>query len=104
LDDVKQVAYMKPLGSDKYQATIYLSDQVPWGFDIQIFSNRTWNAQFAVFADDRLTGDSTGMHAAGGSMADIVMGDGFIPGYYRLTMDLSGGLDQAKVEFKRISQ
>ncbi|MGV8092933.1 MAG: DUF5016 domain-containing protein [Mangrovibacterium sp.] len=104
LDDVKQVAYMKPLGSGKYQATIYLSDQVPWGFDIQIFSNRTWNAQFAVFADDRLTGDSTGMHAAGGSMTDIVMGDGFIPGYYRLTMDLSGGLDQAKVEFERISQ
>ncbi len=102
LDDVKQLAYMKPLGANKYQASIYLSDQVPWGFDIQVYSNRTWSANFAVFADDRFTGDKDGMRAAGGSMADIVMSDGFVPGFYRLTLDISDGLENAKMNFEKL--
>lgn len=103
LDDVKQVAYMKKLNAGIYQASVYLSDQVPWGFDIQVYSNRTWSAEFAVFANDRFTGDSEGMRAAGGSMADIVMNDGFVPGYYRLTLDITAGLDNAKMDFERLT-
>jgi len=103
LEDVKQLAYMKKIGTGLYQASLYLSDQVPWGFDIQIYSNRTWSAEFAVFANDRFTGDKEGMRAAGGSMADIVMDEGFVPGYYRLTMDITGGLGNTKLHFERIT-
>lgn len=102
LDDVKQLAYMKPIEANKYQASIYLSDQVPWGFDIQIYSNRTWKANFAVFANDRLTGDIEGFLAAGRNMADLVMSDGFVPGYYRLTLDITDGLAKAKVHIERL--
>lgn len=102
LDDVKQVVYMKPVGENKYSASVYLSDQVPWGFDIQVYSNRTWGAEFAVFSNDRFTGDMEGMRAAGGSMADIVMDDGFIPGYYLMTLDITEGLGSAKMDFERL--
>lgn len=103
LDDVKQLAYMKSLGSNKYQATVYLSDQHDWGgFDIQIFSNRTWDAKVGVFDENSFTGDATGVSAAGGAMADIVGGEGFVPGYYRLTLDISEGLDKAKIHFERL--
>ena len=93
---------MKPIEANKYQASIYLSDQVPWGFDIQIYSNRTWKANFAVFANDRLTGDIEGFLAAGRNMADLVMSDGFVPGYYRLTLDITDGLAKAKVHIERL--
>ena len=103
LNDVKQLAYMRLLEPNKYQATVYLSDQHDWGgFDIQIFSNRTWDAQFAVFSNDLFTGDSSGVSVAGGSMADLVGGEGFIPGYYRITLDVSDGLNKSKVDFKRL--
>lgn len=104
LEDVKQLAYMKPLGSNKYQATIYLSDQHDWGaFDIQIYSNRTWEAQYAVFTPSSFTGDSVGILPAGDVNADIVGSDGFVPGYYRLTLDVSGGLNNALVNFKKLN-
>lgn len=103
LDDVKQLGYMRPLGSDKYQATVYLSDQHDWGgFDIQILSNRTWEAEFAVFSNDLLSGDAAGISAAGGTMADLVGGEGFVPGYYRVTLDVADGLAKSKVDFKRL--
>lgn len=103
LDDVKQLAYMRPLEPNKYQATVYLSDQHDWGgFDIQIFSDRTWDAKFAVFSNDLLSGDASGVSAAGGSMADLVGGEGFVPGYYCITLDISDGLDKSKVDFKRL--
>lgn len=104
LDDVKQLAYMKPLGSNKYQATIYMNDTHDWGnFDIQIYSNRTWEAQFGVFTSSSFTGDNTGISPAGGANADIVNSSGFIPGYYRLTLDVSGGLNKAMVHFERLN-
>jgi hypothetical protein len=103
LDDVKQVAYMKKIGTGLYQASVYLSDQVPWGFDIQVYSNRTWNAEFAVFSNDRITGDKEGIRPAGSSMADIVMDEGFVPGYYRITMDITEGLSNAKMNFERLT-
>lgn len=99
LDDAKEVAYLKKVDSNIYQAHVYLSDS----FDMQIFSNRTWNAQYAVFSDDRFSGDKTGFKSAGKIMADIVNSDGFTPGYYCITFDISAGLDHAAVKYQRMT-
>lgn len=105
LADVKQLAYMKPLGSNKYQATIYLTDQHDWGsFDIQIYSNRTWDAQYGVYtSSSSFTGDSAGIEPAGDVSGDIVGGSGFVAGYYRLTLDVSNGLSNTLVDFKKLN-
>lgn len=102
MNDVKQLAYMKYLGNNKYQATIYLSDQTEWGFDIKMHSNRTWDANYAVFANNRITGDKKGIKVAGANNADIVMDSNFTPGYFRLTLDISGGLSKAKVNLEKL--
>jgi hypothetical protein len=99
LDDVLEVAYLKRLSESVYQAHVYLSDE----FDMQIFSNRTWDAKYAVFSGDRFSGDSAGFKAAGSVNADIVNDDTFTPGYYCVTMDISQGLDKAAVKFERVS-
>ncbi len=103
LTDPKQLAYMKPLAANKYQATIYLTDQHDWGgFDIQIFSELTWEAKYVVFTSATLTGDSAGMVSSEDSSGDLVGSTGFVPGYYRLTMDISTGLDKASLNFERL--
>lgn len=103
LNDVKQLAYMRLLEPNKYQATVYLSDQHDWGgFDIQMFSNRTEHAQFAVFSKDLLSGDISGVSVGGDNMADLVGKKGFSTGYYRITLDVSDGLNKSKVDFKRL--
>lgn len=103
LDDIKRMAYMKRIDSNKYQATVFLSDKPQWGFDIQIYSNRTWEANFAVFANDRLTGDKVGFKAAGGKMADLVSDDSFVPGYFRITLDVSAGLATSSIHIERLN-
>lgn len=103
LTDPKQLGYMKPLATNKYQATIYLSDQHDWGgFDIQIFSELTWKAKYVVFTSSTITGDNAGMVSSEDSSGDLVGSTGFVPGYYRLTMDISNGLDKASLNFKRL--
>jgi hypothetical protein len=97
LDDVLEVAYMMQLSKNVYQAHVYIANEC----DMQIFSNRTWDAKYAVFSNDRFSGDSTGLSAAGSVNADIVSGDGFTPGYYCVTMDISNGLDKAVITFKK---
>lgn len=104
LDDPVQLAYCKSIGSNKYQTSVYLANTHEWGdFDIQICSNRTWEAAFGIFSDTSFTGDNTGIEYAGGKNADIVSSEGFIPGYYRLTIDVSEGLEKCKVHFERLS-
>ncbi|MDR0507314.1 MAG: DUF5016 domain-containing protein [Dysgonamonadaceae bacterium] len=100
LNDVKQIAYMRSLGSGKYQACVYLSEQVAWGFDIQISGNRGWNV--INYTEDSLTGDTEGIIVHPRTMADIVMGDGYIPGYFRITLDTSQGMDKIKVNLERL--
>ncbi|MDR0429825.1 MAG: DUF5016 domain-containing protein [Tannerellaceae bacterium] len=105
LEDVRQLAYMYSMGSNKYQATVYLSSIHDWGgFDIQVFSNRTWDADIAIFADDRFTGDKKGVSAGGVRLDNILMNDGFISGYYRLILDLSEGLENAWMNFEKLSE
>lgn len=102
LKDERQVAYMKRIGNNKYQASIYLSNQTEWGFDIKMYGKRSWSAKYAIFANSRLKGDTKGMKVAGKDKADIVMDKGFKPGYFLVTVDLSSGLKKAVVDFKRI--
>ncbi|MDR1623708.1 MAG: DUF5016 domain-containing protein [Tannerellaceae bacterium] len=105
LEDIKQLAYMYPMGSNKYRATIYLSSIHDWGgFDIQVFGKRMWGAEAAIFADDRFTGDKEGMFAGGALLDNILMSDGFVSGYYRLTLDLSEGLENAWMNFEKLSE
>lgn len=97
LDDILQIAYMKNLGNNKYQATIYINEE----FDIKVFINRTWGAEDSpvIFSKDLLTGDKIGIIPAGGNLSDLINGDGFVPGYYRITADLSN-ISEAKVNFE----
>lgn len=93
---------MKPLGNNKYQSTIYLSDQTKWGFDIKMYSKRSWSAKYVTFADSRITGDKQGIKVSGDKNADLVMGSNFTPGYFRITLDVSPGLKNAKVNIERL--
>ena len=85
--DVRQLAYMKPLGNSQYQATIYISNTHSWGdAEIEIRSIRTSSAQ--RLSSPTLTGDYTGLS----SMAWGIFYNGnanFVPGYFRLTVDVS---------------
>lgn len=103
MDDVRQVAYMKRISDYKYQASVFLSDQTEWGFDIKVYSKRGWSGNHAIFVSNRLTGDKQGMKVAGTDKADIVMDKGFVPGYFLVTVDISSGLQNAVVDFKRIN-
>ena len=103
LDDPVQLAYCKSIGGNKYQTSVYLANTHEWGdFDIQVFSNRTWDAAVGIFSDTSFTGDATGIKYAGGLNADIVSTTGFVPGYFRLTIDVSEGVEKCKVHFERL--
>ncbi|MDD2798334.1 MAG: hypothetical protein PHV20_07035 [Bacteroidales bacterium] len=103
LDDPAQLAYFRPIGGSKYQAQVYLVNTHDWGdFDLQLYSNRTWSADMAVFDDTSFTGDAEGIKYAGGASADILSTTGFVPGFYRLTVDVSAGLPKTKILFERL--
>ena len=80
-DVITRLPYMRMLDNGKYQATIYLRT----GFDIQVYAQRNWNV---VVQPSSLTGDRTGI-AVHSNGSDIVTEDGFVEGYYRLTLDMS---------------
>lgn len=102
-DDVKQVVYMRAVGSNKYQADVYLSDKHIWGLDMKMYSSlNPDNYQQAVFDTNLFSGDSAGFRAAGGDSADIVNTSDFVEGYYRITLDISDGIEKAKVDFKKL--
>jgi hypothetical protein len=84
--DIRQLAYMKPLGDNQYQATIYIALSHSWGdVEIQLIPERTETARLAF---PTLTGNNTGLSA----MLWGIYTDGnksFIPGYFRVTLDVS---------------
>lgn len=105
LEDTKQLAYMRNLGNNKYQATVYLTTKHDWGpFDIQFYSERTWSGSYAVFTSASFSGNSTGVNVGGDVNADVVGSSDFSPGYYRLTLDISNGLGNALLDFKKIDE
>ena len=101
--DIKQLSYMRHISTNEYQADVYLSNKPQWGVDMKIYSSLNSNDyKQAIFSDDRFEGDKTGFQAAGRDKADIVSNDDFVEGYYRITLDISDGLDKAKLTFKKL--
>lgn len=102
-NDVKQVTYMKPIATDRYQADVYLSDKPTWGLDMKFYSSLNENNyNQAILSKDLFFGDSEGFNPAGRDSADVVNNSNFTEGYYRIVLDVSDGLDKAKVEFKKL--
>lgn len=106
LEDISRMAYAVKVADYKYQATVYLNDTHEWGgFDMQIFSRRDWVGadEMAIFSSSSLTGDSQNVIVAGSTNADVCGSAGFITGYYRLTLDITEGLGNSKLNFERLS-
>jgi hypothetical protein len=82
--DIRQLAYMKPLGDGKYQATIYISSSHDWG-DVEIAISNTAGASLV---SPTLTGDCAGMYTYSWGICTWG-GTGFGFGYNRLTVDVS---------------
>lgn len=101
--DIKQLSYMRRISPNQYQADVYLSNKPQWGLDMKIYSSlNSDDYKQAIFSDDRFYGDKTGFQAAGRDKADVVSNDDFVEGYYRITLDISDGLDNAKLTFKKL--
>jgi hypothetical protein len=102
--DIRQLAYMKNLGNNRYQATIYISSQsvneendiLFYEFPAQIRSSSP------LTADPTLTGDTVGMSYGVGTIWPVPRGlvSVGVNGHYRITLDLSGdwGVAAAHVE------
>ena len=106
LDNITGMAYMVKVADNKYQTTVYLNDTHNDGsFDIQFYINRSWvaNDEMAVFNDSSFSGDAEKIGYGGGNKADIIGLEGFVPGYFQITLDISAGLDKSKLNFKRLS-
>lgn len=106
LEDISGMAYAVKIAENKYQSTVYLSNKHAEGnFDIQFYAKREWVAsdEMAVFNDTSFTGDNQNVRFAGGDNADVCSTDGFVPGYFRLILDITEGLDKAKLDFKRLT-
>jgi hypothetical protein len=87
VNDIRQMAYMKPLENNQYQATIYISLSHDWG-DVEIQLKPVRTAEPERLALPTLTGDSAGLSSMNwGIYTDS--STGFVPGYFRVTMDLS---------------
>lgn len=76
-----RTGYFRLLGNGRYQITVYLVN----GYDIQIYSNRSWGGVLNY----PITGGIPGIayHSNG---VDIVDSGGFVPGTYRITVDIPG--------------
>lgn len=104
LDDISGMAYAVKIADNKYQTTVYLSDTHYEGnFDLQLYAERTWTDKLAIFNETSFSGDTEGIKFGGSVNGDIMSADGFVPGYFQLTFDISNGLNKAKVHFKRLS-
>ena len=77
--NMRQMAYMRNLGDNKYQATISIGNS----FDILTFADRKWGGQLSGF--DLIAPE--GMELNADNKSNITDSNGFIPGYYRFVFD-----------------
>lgn len=106
LDDIAWMGYAVKIADNRYQCTVYLSNTHSDGnFDIQFYSRRDWveEDEMAVFNNTSFSGDFQNIKFEGDNNADIVSDEGFVPGYFRLTLDTSEGLNKSKLNFERLS-
>ena len=94
LGPITRVGYAVPIGDNKYQCSLYLTNNHDWGkFEFEVYSNLTWGKDNG-FCGTSITGDSAGMHL--GPAADKMPGlqgdeEGFVEGYFRLIFDNATG-------------
>ena len=103
LEDISQLGYIVPIGEQKYQTTVYLSNTHEWeSFEIEIYSDLQWNKDKGMLLQEgSLSGDTDGIELSGSN--GITSGDGFVPGYYRLTFDASQGVGKETLHIERLS-
>ena len=102
LEDISQLGYIVPIGEQKYQTTVYLSNTHEWeSFEIEIYSDLQWNKDKGMeLQAGSLSGDTDGIEISASN--GITSGDGFVPGYYRLTFDTSQGSRQRNIAHRTI--
>lgn len=102
LEDIAQMGYIVPIGEQKYQTTVYLSNTHKWeAFEVEIYSDLDWGkAQGMLLEEGTLSGDTDGIEISASN--GITSGDGFIPGYYRLTFDTSLGVGKETLHIERL--
>ena len=104
LEDISQLGYIVPIGEQKYQTTVYLSNTHEWeSFEIEIYSGLEWDNkdQGMLLQEGSLSGDTDGIELSASN--GITSGDGFVPGYYRLTFDVSQGVGKETLHIERLS-
>ena len=58
LEDISQLGYIVPIGEQKYQTTVYLSNTHEWeSFEIEIYSDLQWNNEWRRFRSRLLSSD-----------------------------------------------
>jgi len=93
---VDRLGYAVPIGDGKYQVSMYINDDHEWdSFEFEIYSNLEWEKTLGIeLTNDNIFGDKTGIEVSG---SNGLTGNGdFVPGYYRLVFDTSGGTGLGK--------
>ena len=83
---------------------MYLSNTHEWeSFEIEIYSGLEWDNkdQGMLLQEGSLSGDTDGIELSASN--GITSGDGFVPGYYRLTFDVSQGVGKETLHIERLS-
>lgn len=102
MEDITQEAYIVKTGDNRYQCTVYLNNHHIWdSFEAEFYSDREWGKDNGMLIhQENISGDATGIVESNSN--GITSGDGFVPGYYRLTFDTSGGVGNEKLNIERI--
>ncbi|RNC63976.1 DUF5016 domain-containing protein [Proteiniphilum sp. X52] len=103
LEDITRLAYAVKTREHTYQATIYLNDTHEWAsFEVEIYSDLGWGKEKGMLlSEESFSGDATGFKV---SLSNGFTNDtGFVPGYFRLTFDTSGGVGKESMKIERLS-
>lgn len=103
--DVNRMAYMVSIGDNKYQTSVYINNEHEWGnFEFQFYSDRSWGKDLGIeLFENGISGDIAGIEVYPGD-GGLVGKPDFVPGYYRLILDVSQGTSpgQPRMEILRI--
>lgn len=102
-ENISQLGYIVPVGDQKYQTTVYLSNTHEWSsFEVEIYSDLDWGKdQGMLLQSGSLSGDTDGIEISQSN--GITSGESFVPGYYRLTFDVSPGVGKEKLHLERLA-
>ncbi len=103
LEDISRLGYIVPVGEQKFQATVYLSNTHEWkSFEVEIYSDLSWSKDKGMLLQTgSLSGDTEGIKISVSN--GITSDNGFVPGYYRLTFDTSQGVGKETLHIERLS-